>query len=143
MVDIEYANAFCEVLKILKYVDVNDYEKISPELIQTFQTYANWNWNFEYDVNKSFEEQKISKITKAIIANIFKDYWATPYQKERIEAKENYNIKKRELELQEKYNPDNLFKNKNKTITIEENEEINMVKNNLPIEVKKEKFYDK
>ena len=90
----EYANAFYEVLEILKYIDIDDYEKISPDLIKTFQTYANWDWNFEYDVNKTLNEQNISKITKAIIANIFKDYWATPHQKEKIEAYENDNSNK-------------------------------------------------
>ena len=37
-------------------------------------------------------------ITKAILANIFRDYWAAPYQKERIEAKEKYDLKKLEAE---------------------------------------------
>mgnify|MGYP006940609869 CR=1 FL=1 len=74
MVDAEYANAFYEVLEILKYIDIDDYEKISPDLIKTFQTYANWDWNFEYDVNKTLNEQNISKITKAIIANIEEIY---------------------------------------------------------------------
>lgn len=82
MVDIEYSNAFCEVLKILEYVDIDDYKKIPPGLIQTFYTYANWNWNFKYDVNKTLDEQHVSKVSKAIIANLFKEYWATPYQKE-------------------------------------------------------------
>lgn len=46
------------------------------------------NCEFKVDINKSFEEQEILDETKAILANIFRDYWATPYQKERIEAKE-------------------------------------------------------
>jgi hypothetical protein len=31
MVDIEYANAYREVLEILKYISVDDYNKISKE----------------------------------------------------------------------------------------------------------------
>ena len=34
------------------------------------------------------KEQKTSKIAKTIIAILFRDYWATPYQRERILAKE-------------------------------------------------------
>ena len=48
---------------------------------------------------KEFEEQEMSDITKAILANIFRDYWATPYQKERIEAKEKYAEKKYKKEI--------------------------------------------
>ncbi len=141
MVDAEYANAFYEVLEILKYIDINDYEKISPDLIKTFQTYANWDWNFEYDVNKTLNEQNISKITKAIIANIFKDYWATPHQKEKIEAKEKYERKKREIELQEKYNLDNLFRHRTSNIAQEKNEDINS--NTSMVKFKELKWYKK
>lgn len=141
MVDAEYANAFYEVLEILKYINIDDYEKISPDLIKTFQTYANWDWNFEYDVNKTLNEQNISKITKAIIANIFKDYWATPHQKEKIEAKEKYERKKREIELQEKYNPDNLFRHRTSNIAQEKNEDINS--NTSMVKFKELKWYKK
>ena len=87
-------------------------------------------------MNKSFEEQDLLDETKAIFANIFRDYWATPYQKERIMAKEKYDRQKIEKEKLEKYNPNDLFK---KTKTNEEKAEIS----NLPIEVKKENFYEK
>ena len=141
MVDAEYENAFYKVLEILKYIDIDDYEKISPDLIKTFQTYANWDWNFEYDVNKTLNEQNISKITKAIIANIFKDYWATPHQKEKIEAKEKYERKKREIELQEKYTLDNLFRHRTSNIAQEKNEDINS--NTSMVKFKELKWYKK
>ena len=80
--------------------------------------------------------------TKAILANIFKDYWATPYQKERIEAKENYDRYLIEKEKESKYNTDNIFNNRRvekDTINVKQEQE----NNNLPIETKKEKFYYK
>lgn len=141
MVDIEYSNAFCEVLKILEYVDIDDYKKIPPGLIQTFYTYANWNWNFKYDVNKTLDEQHVSKVSKAIIAKLFKEYWATPYQKERIKAKEDYDIKQRELRLQEKYNPDNLFKTRNLNIAKKNTEDTNH--NTAMVEIKEKNFLQK
>lgn len=141
MVDIEYSNALCEVLKILEYVDIDDYKKIPPGLIQTFYTYANWNWNFKYDVNKTLDEQHVSKVSKAIIANLFKEYWATPYQKERIKAKEDYDIKQRELRLQEKYNPDNLFKTRNLNIAKKNTEDTNH--NTAMVEIKEKNFLQK
>ena len=141
MVDIEYSNAFCEVLKILEYVDIDDYKKIPPGLLQTFNTYAIRNWNFKYDVNKTLDEQHVSKVSKAIIANLFKEYWATPYQKERIKAKEDYDIKQRELRLQEKYNPDNLFKTRNLNIAKKNTEDTNH--NTAMVEIKEKNFLQK
>lgn len=119
MIDVGYANAFCEVLKILEYININDYEKIPSSLIRTFRMYANYDYDFKYDVNKTLEEQQISDIAKAIIANIFKEYWATPYQKERIEEKEKNDRQKIEEEKRELYNPDNLFEKKKQIINTE------------------------
>lgn len=112
MIEIGYANAFYEVLQILKYTDIDDYEKIPAKLIRTFRIYANYNYDFEYDVNKTLDEQHVSNVAKAIIANIFKEYWATPIQKEKIIAKEEYDRMQLEEAKRKKYDPDNLFKNK-------------------------------
>ena len=75
-------------------------------------------------------------ITKAVLANIFRDYWATPYQRERILAKEKYDLEKLEEEKRVKYNPDDVFKNKEEIRKEQKN-------NNLPVEIKKEKFFTK
>ena len=93
------------------------------------------------DINKSFEEQELLEETKAILANIFRDYWATQYQKERIQAKEKYDIEKIEEEKRAKYNSD-IFKTKENNKTENKTEEGNTNSNNLPIEVKKERFYE-
>jgi len=77
-------------------------------------------YNFQIDENKPIEEQNLSNEAKAILANIFKDYWATDYQWERIEAKEKYDLEQIEKEKYEKYNPDNIFKNRNKEEIVEE-----------------------
>ena len=43
-------------------------------------------YSYKIDITKEFEDQEMSDITKAVLANIFRDYWETPYQKERIEG---------------------------------------------------------
>ena len=97
-------------------------------------------YDYELDMTKEFEEQKMSDTAKAILANIFRDYWATPYQKERIEAKEKFDLSKLEEEKREKYNPDNLFKEKKEEIMEKETAD---EKTNLPVEIKKETFFTK
>lgn len=137
MID-NYQKAYKEVIEILKYVPQESAEKIPDEMINMFKTKMDKSWNFIVDINKPFEEQELLEETKAIFANIFRDYWATPYQKERIEAQEKYELEKIEEEKRKVYNPDDIFK-KNKFQKVEE--ESKEYENNLPVEVKKEKFF--
>ena len=133
-----YPKAYKEVVEILKYVPKESVEKIPQTMLNTFNEKMDKNYDFSIDINKSFEEQELLEETKAIFANIFRDYWATPYQKERIQAKERYDWQKIEEEKKNNYNYD-IFKNNNKI----NNKENKSVENNLPIEVKKESFYNK
>ena len=96
-------------------------------------------YNFKIDENKPIEDQNLSKEAKAVLANIFKKYWATDYQRERIEAKEKYDLEQIEKEKYEKYNPDNIFKNRNK-VEMQEETNINSV---AMVEYKEKKFLQK
>ena len=131
-VNIEYANAYSEVLEVLNHMSKEDYNKIPKDMLEMFQTNCNNEYQFRYDLNKEFEEQGISKRAKLILAILFRDYWATPYQKEKIIAKQNYERQKLEQQKFEKYNPERLFENKRQPI-IEEVKNISSM-----IEVKKE-----
>ena len=111
MINIEYANAYSEVLEILKYISKEDYNKIPKEQIRLFEIYSNSNHNFIYNPLKTLDEQNTLKITKCIIAILFIDYWATEIQREKIISKHIYGKQKIEEEKKEKYNPDNLFGN--------------------------------
>lgn len=133
-----YPKAYKEVIEILKYVPQESVDKIPQKMRDTFTAKMDNTYNFSVDINKSFEEQELLEETKAIFANIFRDYWATPYQKERIQAKERFDWQQIEEEKKKNYNYD-IFKKDNKT----DNKEEELKKDNLPIEVKKEKFYEK
>ena len=138
-----YPKAYKEVMEILKFVPKESVDKIPQTMIDTFKAKMDNEYDFKVDINKSFEEQDLLEETKAIFANIFRDYWATPYQKERIEAKEKYDRQKLEEEKAQKYNPDDLFKKKHIESVIGSTEKDTIENSNLPIEVKKEKFYEK
>lgn len=133
-----YPKAYKEVIEILKYVPKESVDKIPQTMLDTFNAKMDNTYNFSIDINKSFEEQELLEETKAILANIFRDYWATPYQKERIQAKERYDWQKIEEEKKNNYNYD-IFKKNNKI----DNKENESIENNLPIEVKKEHFYNR
>ena len=135
MVTKEYAMAYTEVIEILKHVPDEDVKKIPKEKLEFYKNNMDNDYNYKSDMTKDFKEQEISDITKAILANLYRDYWATPHQKEIIEAKEKNDLEKLEEEKREKYNPDNIFKNK------EEKRDTDIT--NLPVEIKKETFFKK
>ena len=103
MADIQYANAYTEVLDILKYVSKEDYEKIPKSKIKVFEENSNKNYNFTYDESKTLEEQNVSEITKAIIAILFRDYWATKEQRYVIIKKQQEIKEQKQKELMAKF----------------------------------------
>lgn len=137
-----YHKAYKEVIEILKYVPQESVNKIPKTMLETFEKKMDKDYVFNVDINKTFEEQNLLEETKDIFAVIFRDYWATPYQRERIKAKEKYDRQKIEEEKTNKYNPDDIFnkkiREKNKENIKQQNEEQTV--NNLPVKYK-EKFY--
>lgn len=131
MVSREYADAYSEVLEILKYVSQEDYNKIPKNKIQLFEKNANENYTVVYNPTKTLDEQNISKVAKGIIAILFRDYWATEIQKEKIIAKQNYERQKLENEKAKEYNPDSIFKAHKKEA------------NASLVKIEKEKWYKK
>ncbi len=142
MIDINYANAYTEVLEILKYVSLEDYNKIPKNKIELFKANANNNYHFTYSPNKTLNEQNVSKIAKGIIAILFRDYWATDIQREKIIKKQNAD--RRIIEEQKVgFCPEEAFKRP--TISdSEEVEENNMIDNqNLLVKTPKYNVFQK
>lgn len=130
MVDNKYVIAYSEVLEILKHIPLEDYNKIPKTKIEFFKTNADNEYTFNYDPSKTLEEQNVSNITKGIIILLFRDYWATEIQRNKIIAKQNYDRMKLE---EKKYNPDNIFINHYKnpfTDNTENNQELALIKTN-------------
>ena len=130
-----FPKAYVEVLEIIKYIPKNEYEKIPKEILRNMENEKDINYKYTISCFDNFQEQEMLKETEAILSVFYRDYWATPYQREIIEAKEKYDLEKLEEEKREKYNPDDIFKNE---------EEQPILRNiNLPVEIKKETFFKK
>ena len=137
-----YAKAYKEVIEILKLVPKESVDKIPKDLINTYNSKMDTNYEFIIDINKSLSEQKLLAETKALLAVIYRDYWATPQEREKILAKEKTESDLLEKAKMEKYNYNDMFANRNKTEKDQAGEEKD--KNaNLPMEVKKENFFQK
>ena len=111
MVNNKYGIAYSEVLEILKHIPIDDYNKIPKSEIELFEAYADADYKFNYDTSKTLKEQNVSDIAKGIIILLFRDYWATEVQRNKIIAKQNYDRMKLEEEKKAKYNP-NIFQDR-------------------------------
>ena len=137
--NIEYANAYSEVLGILRYIPLKDYNKIPERKIKAFEKNANKDYKFYFNPGKTLDEQNVSKRAKAILGILFRDYWATELQRNKIITKQNCDRQKLEEEKKLKYNSDNIFRNNKDAVidNIDKKQEIALV------EIKNIKWYTK
>lgn len=85
----EYGDAYQEVLEILKHTEKDAVAKIPKRKMQLFHERQNKNHGFRCDPTKTLDEQGVMKRTKAILAIIYRDYWASDKQRETIEQHED------------------------------------------------------
>ena len=131
MVTTEYKIAYSEILEILKHISKKEQEKVPSNMIEMFKANASENSNFAYNPKKTLQEQNVSEIAISIIAILYRDYWATKEQRQKIL---NFQNREREKYKAEKYDVNNIFKKKNEIkpviVTAEE----------YPVIVKKQNF---
>lgn len=61
MISMEYANAYTEVLEILKFIPKTDYNKIPQDMIKVFSDNQNKNYIFNYNPLQSLDDQMYQK----------------------------------------------------------------------------------
>lgn len=148
MADIQYANAYTEVLDILKYISKEDYEKIPKSKIKVFEENSNKNYSFTYDENKTLDEQNVSEIAKAIIAILFRDYWATKEQRYVIIKKQQEIKGKKQKELMAKFEqnkniPEKDLKKVNVASDLDLDIDYELLGTNMQLYKKEEGFFEK
>ncbi len=114
MVSIEYSEAFAETLDILNHTRKEDVDKISPKFMEYLKANASKTYKPQLDHTKKIKDMQLRRKTKAILAIIYKMFWCDSERKEQFNKVLIENEIKREKELKEKYNIDNIFKNKKK-----------------------------
>ena len=121
------ACAYKEIYEILKIFPQELVSQIPQETINFFHN--NMDTSYEYNISvDTFDGRTMLEETKAILTILFRDYWATPVQREKILNYENSARNKLEEETRMKYNADNLFKKKKSQDNVEKHiEETAMV----------------
>ena len=104
-------NAYKEVYTILQELNEEEYNKITPEIIEAIRANMIEEYEYELDDELELKEHQMLPETKAILFNLFRDYLATPEQKEKIIRMQNEERQKNEIKKQKQYNTD-VFKNK-------------------------------
>ncbi len=112
----DYADAYSEVLEVLKYIPESDYKKIPIATIQLLEANSNEKSEFTYNLALPFDKQNISKDAKIILAILYRNCWIKEEDKAQLKQKEREHIKAIEKEKREKYNPNKIFENREKAI---------------------------
>lgn len=109
---IEYNKRLVEVSVILKHLNKNEYDKIPKELIDRIEKNKDLEYIWNYNETKDLKNQNVSKDTIAILSYINMQYLLNEDQKKFVQEIFSENQKKIENIKKEKYDTDNLFKNK-------------------------------
>lgn len=112
MVSVEYSEAITETLDILKHTRKEDVNKIPSKFMDYLKENASKTYKPELDHTKKIKDMQLKRKTKAILAIIYKKFWCDSEKKKEFDNTLKNNEIEYQKELREKYNPDNLFKNK-------------------------------
>ena len=139
---LEYKQSLTELNTIIHYMDMEYLKKIPQKFINFIS--ENMDSNYEPNISKNIpiNEQTLKKDTRVLLSLLHRNYWCdeeskTELIKEDLLAKDIY-----EKELREKYNPDNIFKNKKEQI---DNISTSQVQENVTslVEYKEQTWYQK
>lgn len=115
-------NAYKEVYTILQELNEEEYNKIPPEIIEAIRANMNEEYEYELDAELELKDHQMLLETKAILFNLFRDYLATPEQKEKIIRMQNEERQKNEIKKQKQYNTD-VFERKPKEKSVQNQQE--------------------
>lgn len=143
MTEVTYAQAYTEVLEVLKHLPKVQYDKIPKDKIEFYRKNCDSSYHFQLEKDL----KNVSTKANAIMVSLYKDYFTSERQKETLRNILADNERKAEELKREKYNPDNLFKNNpiNQEIAEEQTQMIEYKSENIFQKVwsKVKNFFDK
>ena len=102
--------AFSEVYDIIYNFEINN--KIPKSFIELIDNNRDKQYKVNIDYTKSINDQELQKGTRVILALIYRDYLCSQEERENLIKQDKEILEKIEEEKREKYNYDNIFKNK-------------------------------
>ena len=131
-----YREAFSEIDEIFKLMPISFINKIPIK----FRDMIHNEKSKEYQpiIEEPLENYTLKDETIIILSLIYRDFLCCKEEKERLKIRDAQRMKEVEEELREKYNVDNLFKNRQKA---KEDEQVQ--NNNSLLVIEEEKWYKK
>lgn len=109
----DYHIALAEVNEILNHIEIKYIQKIPRDILKIIRSSELENIDFKYDLTKTLLEQNIQRETLEILSYLNYNFWIKESEKNKFDKMYYDNFIKIEDEKRAKYNPDDLFKNKN------------------------------
>ena len=138
--------AYSEIYEILNLMEDEDKEKVPQELRDFFEEERMKEYKPKIRTDIPLTEQNLRRETVVILTILIINYWCDSEEEKQSfidELEKNEKVKK---ELQEKYNPDNLFKNRKKTkedVVMEQVENVEMIQYKEYLFTKLKKWFEK
>lgn len=104
--------AYAEIDEILSLLEDEYKEKVPEKIRQFFKEEKMNDYYPKIDIDKPLAEQNLKRETIVILAILNLNYWCESEDEKQEFLNELAKNEKEKKELKEKYNPDNLFKNK-------------------------------
>ena len=142
--------AYSEIYEILNLMEDEDKERVPQEVRDFFEEQRMKEYKPKIRTDIPLTEQNLRRETVVLLTILVINYWCDSEEEKQSFIDELEKNEKIKMELQEKYNPDNLFKNRRKTkedVVMEQVENVEMIqyKENLFTKLKKwfEKMFNK
>lgn len=126
--DSVYSKAFSEVLEVLNNSEKKIVSRIPKSFLEFLNQYKDNNYKAEIDFSNENWDEQVKKETQAILALIYRDYIVSKEERERFLSEGREEQKRIENELRERYNTDNLLKNRPNNIETNSNKPVEIVK---------------
>ena len=131
-------DVYAEVYEILSYMDINEVMKIPYDLLEDIKESRNKNYKSKIDPLDIYNRENVLPDTIKIMAALDLEYFTSNEEKERLEKEVNKELDKNIMA--QKYDPDEIFKRKQKKF----NTQIPEVEEKVKIDTYKEhKWYQK
>lgn len=117
---LEYKQSLKEVDIILNVMGKEYINKLPAKLISFIKKNMDNSYISNINVNIPINEQMLKNDTRSLLSLIYRNYWCDEEKKKELLTEDAYLKSERERKIREKYNPDNIFKNKQQNIINEE-----------------------
>ena len=133
---LEYRQSLKEVNTILEFMGIEYINKLPEKLNKFIKENMDNTYISNINVNTPIDKQELKNDTKILLSLIYRNYWCSQEKKEELLEEDRILKNKYENELREKYNPENIFKDKKQNVVNEE-----VVNNSVAMTVYKETIF--